>query len=62
MRTLVKFPMDRNQKTPKLNSNLFCELLSKKTGEKENKHCTTTRTSTAQNITAKVKLRSKNNS
>ena len=40
MRTLVKFPLDRNQKTPKINSNLFCELLGKKTGEKENKHCT----------------------
>ena len=52
MRTLVKFPLDRNQKTPKLNSNLFCELLGKKTGE----NCI------AQNITAKVKLRSKNNS
>lgn len=34
MRTLVKFPLDRNQKTPKLNSNLFCELLGKKNRRK----------------------------
>ena len=40
MRTLVKFPLERSRKTPKLNSNFFCELLGKKTGEKENKHCT----------------------
>ena len=40
MRILVKFPLDRNQETLKLNTNLFCELLGKKTGEKENKHCT----------------------
>ena len=53
MRILAKFPLDCNWKTPKLNTNLFCEFL----GRKQKR-----RTSIAQNITAKVKLRSKNNS
>ena len=30
MRILAKFPLDCNRKTPKLNPNLFCELLGKK--------------------------------
>ena len=30
MRILAKFPLDRNQKTLKLNTNLFCEFLGKK--------------------------------
>ena len=53
MRILAKFPLDCNWKTPKLNTNLFCELL----GRKQKR-----RTSIAQNTTAKVKQRSENNS
>ena len=53
-RNLAKFPLDCNWKTPKLNTNLFCELLGKKQKKRG--------TSIAQNTTAKVKQMSENNS
>ena len=45
MRILAKFPLDCNWKTPKLNTNLFCELLGKKQKKR--------RISIAQNTTQK---------
>ena len=54
MRILAKFPLDCNWKTPKLYTNLFCELLGKKQKKR--------RTSIAQNTAAKVKQMSENNS
>ena len=53
MRILVKFPLDHNWETLKLNTNLFCELCKKRKKR---------RTSIAQNTTAKVKQMSENNS
>ena len=53
MRILVKFPLDHNRETLKLNTNLFCELCKKQKKR---------RTSIAQNTTAKVKQMSENNS